>query len=141
MLSPQSDHLPKSFLLYSFFEQWPEEIKQFYRFDPEGAEKLLDEAAYPRGSDGIRFSITLEPISVLDLNYFELAIEYFGRIGVEVKMDIPELADFGNRAREHKYDGMISHISGVEDKPALLLQFVSTSEWNPSGAQDPEMDR
>ena len=36
---------------------------------------------------------------------------------------------------------MISYISGVEDKPALLLQFVSTSEWNPTGAQDPEMDR
>ena len=142
-----ADITPQEFLgtaMFGFvtpFEQWPEEIKQFYRYDPEGAEKLLDEAGYPRGSDGIRFSTTLEPISVWDLNYFELAIEYFGRIGVEVKMDIPELADFGNRAREHKYDGMISYISGVEDKPALLLQFVSTSEWNPTGAQDPEMDR
>ena len=35
------------------FEEWPEEIKQYHRYDPEGAEKLLDEAGYPRGADGI----------------------------------------------------------------------------------------
>ena len=39
------------------FEEWPEEVKQYWRYDPEGAEKLLDEAGYPRGPDGIRFSL------------------------------------------------------------------------------------
>ena len=29
---------------YTPFEEWPEELKQYYRYDPEGAEKLLDEA-------------------------------------------------------------------------------------------------
>ena len=115
----------------------PEEIKQFYRYDPEEAEKLLDEAGYPCGSDGIRFSTTLEPISVWDLNYFELAIEFFGRIGVEVKMEIPELADFGNRAREHKYDGMISYISGVEDKPALCFSLSRPVNGTPPAPRTP----
>ena len=37
------------------FEEWPEEVKTGYRYDPDGAEKLLDEAGYPRGADGTRF--------------------------------------------------------------------------------------
>ena len=37
------------------FEEWPQEVKNAYTYDPEGAEKLLDEAGYPRGSDGTRF--------------------------------------------------------------------------------------
>ena len=37
------------------FEEWPEEVKKGYMYDPAGAEKLLDEAGYPRGADGIRF--------------------------------------------------------------------------------------
>ena len=37
------------------FDTWPEEIKQYWVYDPEGAERLLDEAGYPRGADGVRF--------------------------------------------------------------------------------------
>ena len=40
------------------YAEWPEEVKQYYRYDPEAAEKLLDEAGYPRGADGIRFTIS-----------------------------------------------------------------------------------
>ncbi|MBJ3774357.1 ABC transporter substrate-binding protein [Acuticoccus mangrovi] len=32
-----------------------------YDFDPAAAEALLDEAGYPRGSDGTRFSVSLRP--------------------------------------------------------------------------------
>ena len=34
------------------FEEWPEEVKKVYTYDPAGAEILLDEAGYPRGADG-----------------------------------------------------------------------------------------
>ena len=37
------------------FEEWPEEVKKVYTYDPEGGEALLDAAGYPRGADGIRF--------------------------------------------------------------------------------------
>ena len=44
---------------YIPFEEWDEEVKQYYRYDPEAAEKLLDEAGYPRGADGTRFKAAL----------------------------------------------------------------------------------
>ena len=36
------------------FDQWPEQLKNVFGYDPEGAEALLDAAGYPRDSDGIR---------------------------------------------------------------------------------------
>ena len=31
------------------FEEWPEEIKQYYRYDPQRAKQLMAEAGYPDG--------------------------------------------------------------------------------------------
>ena len=50
---------------YVPFEEWPEAVKQGYLHDPEGAEKLLDEAGYPRGADGIRFKTFLHHLQRL----------------------------------------------------------------------------
>ncbi len=121
------------------FEEWPEEVKQYYTYDPERAGRLLDEAGYPRGADGIRFSTTLEVWEWMDLNFFELAAQQFREIGVEVTVPTP--FDISPRVREHEYEGMISYPSAFDANPLVLLQFVSTSEWNPTGLQDPEMDR
>ena len=44
---------------YVPYEEWPDQLKEDYGYDPARAEKLLDEAGYPRGSDGTRFKTTL----------------------------------------------------------------------------------
>ena len=69
---------------YTPFEEWPEELKQYYTYDPEGAEKLLDEAGYPRGADGIRFTAEYTHRDVIDLGYTEVAAGYWSDIGVKV---------------------------------------------------------
>ncbi len=65
------------------FEEWPEEVKQYWRYDPEGAEKLLDEAGYPRGPDGIRFSLPLVHRINSDLGYLEILKAYLAEIGID----------------------------------------------------------
>ena len=52
------------------FEEWPDEVKQYYRYDPEEAERLLDEAGYPRGADGVRFSTVYQHYEFFDLGYY-----------------------------------------------------------------------
>ncbi len=64
-------------------------------YDPAMAEKLLDEAGYKRGKDGIRFSLTLQGPRdryINDTN-IELAIgQYLSDIGVETKVEPMEFA-------------------------------------------------
>ena len=63
------------------FETWPAEVQKTYSYDPEGAEKLLDEAGYPRGADDIRFKTALHAIEVGDVGYRELVAGYWSKIG------------------------------------------------------------
>ncbi|MDE0026296.1 MAG: ABC transporter substrate-binding protein [Spirochaetaceae bacterium] len=66
------------------FEEWSDELKGYYTYDVAGAEKLLDEAGYPRGADGIRFKITRSLRDIYDLSFIELSAEYWRDIGVDV---------------------------------------------------------
>ena len=74
--------------LYVPFEEWPEEVKKVFTYDPKGAEALLDEAGYPRGSDGIRFKTVLSHHYSRNLGYAELAAGFWREIGVDVELKI-----------------------------------------------------
>ena len=89
---------------YIPFEEWPEEVKQYYRYDPEGAEKLLDEAGYPRGPDGIRFKTTQDLLYLKD--YPEIAEEYWREIGVHVTSYQQDAPTYGARCKDQSYGGM-----------------------------------
>uniref|UniRef100_UPI001EF803A7 ABC transporter substrate-binding protein n=1 Tax=Serratia marcescens TaxID=615 RepID=UPI001EF803A7 len=56
-----------------------------YPFDLAKAERLLDEAGFPRGADGIRFAITHDPLPTVVLkrsaDYLRQAL---GKIGIRV---------------------------------------------------------
>ena len=68
------------------FAELPNEVKLEYEYDPEEAERLLDEAGYPRGSDGIRFEVTqgLFQLWPEDIDLATLVTAYWDKIGVDV---------------------------------------------------------
>ena len=68
------------------FAEWPEEVKKYYTYDPEGAEALLDAAGLQRGADGIRFKTVLNSAVEKDLSYQELVVEYWREIGIQVEI-------------------------------------------------------
>lgn len=60
-----------------------------YPFDPARAEKLLDEAGYPRGADGTRFELTLQSPNGRyygDANVALTIGQFFGDIGVKTNV-------------------------------------------------------
>ena len=77
------------------YEEWPEELKQEYTYDPDGAEALLDAAGHERGADGIRFKVEMPVVVQLDLGYAELVVEYFRDIGIDLEFEIlPSVGEF-----------------------------------------------
>ena len=64
------------------YDEWPDELKREYEYNPERAEELLDEAGYPRGADGIRFKIKLNSFERFEPTHPELLMGYFDAIGV-----------------------------------------------------------
>ncbi len=123
------------------FEQWDEEVKQYYRYDPEAAEKLLDEAGYPRGADGTRFKTTLNYGAWATLDFAEIAAAYWTEIGVEVEIDALTSAEYHERMWGRTGEGMYSAISGNKFDPVMIVGWYhSDSQWNRGGSQWPELD-
>ena len=127
------------------FEEWPEELKKTYRYDPEGAEALLDAAGYPRGADGIRFKMGMAYFERYDVSYAELVAGYWREIGVDTETDVlaggsAEMTMIYNDPDQDRYiirwgEGAFRY--GIPDR--LTWQFykgnLSTGHLN-----DPEYD-
>ncbi len=124
------------------FEDWPEEVKKGYMYDPEGAEALLDEAGYPRGADGIRFKTGLMHIERYDLNYVELVASYWNKIGVDVEIDVQPVATFVARRSARDFE-MMSHEAAFRTLIPFTLQglrWQSDFPSNTSNVSDPEYE-
>ena len=89
---------------YTPFEEWPAELKGYYTYDPAGAEKLLDEAGYLRGADGVRFRVDYAHRDGIDLGYTEIAAHYWAEIGVEVTIHVLDTAAWVAARAGHTYE-------------------------------------
>jgi len=92
-----------------------------YAYDPEKAEELLDAAGYPRGDDGVRFSLKLQSPNNRYLNDANVALavgQYLTDIGVETEV---ELLDF----RSVYVPLIIEHDAGP-----LFLLGSGGATWN-----------
>ena len=97
---------------HNSFDTWPEEIKQYWVYDPEGAERLLDEAGYPRGADGVRFRTSMwQNTQRSNVGYHELQVGYWKAIGVEVELNLLDDATLHAKLNSGDWNGMTWHWS------------------------------
>ena len=90
------------------FDEWPEEVKKGYTYDPAGAEALLDAAGLPRGADGIRVKLWVPILPSNDFTYAETVVAYWREIGVELEMRSIASAEFMPTLIEREYDVLFS---------------------------------
>jgi len=67
------------------FEDWPEETREAYIYNPEGAKALLAEAGYPNG-----FKFTLDITSAYDVDRWQLVKAYWTAIGIDCEFNMLE---------------------------------------------------
>lgn len=95
-----------------------------YAYDPEAAERLLDEAGYPRGADGVRFSIRLQSPNNRYLNDANVALavgQFLSDVGIQTEVDLLDFASV--------YVPLITTAGGNVAGPLFLLGSGGAT-WN-----------
>ena len=124
------------------FDEWPEEVKKGYIYDPEGAEKLLDEAGYPRGADGIRFQTSYIHAPHMETSYAELAASYWGEIGVDLEIRVPSSqTEFTAIVTESSHEALRWAAIGAHYFSEFLVStYYTGNPGNPAAVSDPQVD-
>src|SRR5690606_29546205 len=96
-----------------------------YEFDLDRANQLLDEAGYPRGSNGTRFQLNLDyqpAFSTLIEPTAEYVRQQLGKLGIEVKLNSSDFAGFINRVYKNgEFDMTVNFFFAMPD-PTIGLQ-------------------
>jgi peptide/nickel transport system substrate-binding protein len=103
-------------------------------YDTAAAGKLLDEAGWKRGSDGVRvkngrplaIEIMAPATSLPRIRYAELMQEQLNRVGFRVDISKAAGPDFGARIGSRDYDMMLLNVF-TDPSVAGIQQFWSTS--------------
>ena len=124
---------------YTPFDEWPDEVKKNYTYDPARARQLLAEAGYPNG-----FETALIWSSEGDLGYAEISAGYWKTIGVDVEIRVLDRPQLIPLLTEGDYGGMAGIVTGWSHPygavPVLRHTGHSTSIWNVPRFKDPELD-
>ncbi|QWG61741.1 ABC transporter substrate-binding protein [Bacillus mycoides] len=119
-----------------------------YEYNLEKAKKLLDEAGWKAGSDGIRekdgqkLKVSYFASSVSKINDVMIPVmkEDYKKIGVDFN---PEYMDFNtmiSKVIKGDYDLAMVSTPMIDDPSGTIEEFVSTSKRNYDGYHNPKVD-
>ncbi len=121
-----------------------------YPFDIAKANKLLDEAGFPKGKDGIRFSVTHDPLPIGEINvaignYLKPALK---KIGIDVTVRTQDMAAYLKRVYTDRDFDFINNGMNTGPDPTIGAQRLYWSKnfikgvpfSNGSGYSNPAVD-
>jgi peptide/nickel transport system substrate-binding protein len=149
-------------VMYGYGERAPTaispELKGFYNaaapvydFDPRQAERLLDEAGFPRGPDGVRFQLTDDYMPYGDAMYrlAEYSKAALRKVGIAVTLRTNDIPTWFKRIfTDYDFDYFSGGIGHMFDPTAGVQRLYWSKNFkkgvplsNASGYQNPEVDR
>jgi peptide/nickel transport system substrate-binding protein len=114
------------------------------KYDPAGANALLDQAGYPKKSNGMRFSITLSAWSVSEYGIAEMAQvvkQELAEVGIDLQVKMADFSLFSQQVvKDHNFQITTSGGLWGPDPSALEAFYSSTGGRNVMGFNDSEVD-
>jgi len=128
------------------FDYYDPDIKT-YPYDPEAAKKLLDDAGYVMGADGVRakdgqqlaFNITVQAGTSQDETAEQIIMANMKAVGVKLTADNKNGVAFRDARYKGLYDMLYARWITAAD-PAYSVFFGSKGANNGQGYADPKMD-
>ncbi|MEM1937655.1 MAG: ABC transporter substrate-binding protein [Candidatus Caldarchaeum sp.] len=104
-------------------------------YNPQRAESLLDEAGFPRGPDGTRFTLNLVTSTIPSegRKIGELLTEMFGRIGVRLNVEFLEIPAWRTKRDAGEWDLMPFQALTGPDPSLTLVEQYSKTAFRPVG--------
>ena len=141
---PYPDTLTSQYLTgWGFpYNQWPQDLKDQYAYNPTQAEALLTAAGYPNG-----FSTSLLFDSAGDINLMQIAVSDWAAININVSIKTVDTATFNTITNvNHKQDALamysVGGMIGFTYEPITQLnRFSSTTATNYVMVNDPVYDQ
>ncbi|MBN2077267.1 MAG: ABC transporter substrate-binding protein [Dehalococcoidales bacterium] len=119
------------------YDEWSQELKDGYTYNPEGAKALLAEAGYPNG-----FSTNVVAQTTDDLDLLQVVKSYFSKINVEMEIKVMDPAAFSSFTLAGKHEQMAYNWNvGLMWPPAYTgLEYYSKHFRNFSHPNDATYD-
>jgi ABC-type transport system substrate-binding protein len=90
------------------YNQWPQDLKDSFAYDPAAAKKLLSDAGYPTG-----FNTDVVADAAGDLDLLQIVKSYFAAVGINMEIRTMDSASWTAFVRNgHKYDALAYRSSG-----------------------------
>jgi peptide/nickel transport system substrate-binding protein len=117
-----------------------------FDYDPSRAERLLDDAGYKAGPDGIRFHLTMKTSSVEDVRLLAAVLQQqLRRVGIALDLRSYEFATFYADVTRGAFQMYSLRWIGGNEQPDIFSYAFSTARFSPKGANrghysNPELD-
>ena len=95
--------------LYYKQEDWSDEVKSIYTYNPDGAKALLAEAGYP---NGFKTEVLLSSTDTVGIDMASVAKEMWLKIGVDVEITLKDAGVVGNMKLAWTHPAMTPDTTG-----------------------------
>ena len=122
------------------YEEWPQNLKDEYAYNPTASKKLLAEAGYPNG-----FKTNIVADAGGDIDLLQVVKTYFAQIGVDMEIQTMETAAWVTFViLGHKHDQLVHYPIGLlgHSSPPIhqLTRLQTGSRLNYQMISDPVCD-
>ena len=106
-----------------------------YDYDPARANRLLDEAGFPRGADGIRFHLTMKTSTDEGTRVLAAVLQQqLARVGIALNLRSYEFATFYSDIVRGAFQMYSLRWIGGNEEPDIFSYVFSASRFPPQGA-------